>query len=530
MKRYVVLIILLSLVPIMAKADTISSLLEPLKVELRKKAQYDAQKEAVIDRIKDGLDNCKPTSYDRRYQLSRLLFNEYRAYKFDSAYVYAQKLWTLAERLQSPYKKHESQINMAAVLESTGLYLETNELLVQITSFPLERSLKLPYYEVLFHFETDLAKYAYGTVKEAIHRRKAEQYLDSTLHYATPGSFEQHIHLAEKRDTLGQQASVFHYLFLYNQYPLTTHQRAMVATGLSYNYDGNEKFRLLVTGAINDIRASIKETEAIFLLGKELAAIGKLDDGYEFVQAAMNDAEFFNARLRKVKISGELSMMSAKRISQIENEKATFIIYLMAFIAIAIITFLIAFIIFFQMKRLKLKEAIINEKNETLERTNERLYSDSRIKEEYIGYFFNVFSSYIVKMEKLKIGLERRIKTDKKEEALTLLFNIDIKKEREDLFKTFDETFLRLFPNFVAMFNSLLREEDQFHPKDNELLNAPLRIFALMRLGIVNNKIVAQILEYTESTVYTYKNRIKNKALVPGIAFDDAIMNIKIGL
>jgi len=162
--------------------------------------------------------------------------------------------------------------------------------------------------------------------------------------------------------------------------------------------------------------------------------------------------------------------------------------------------------------------------------TNERLYSDSRIKEEYIGYFFNVFSGYIVKLEKLKIGLERRLKIGKYDEALTITNNIDIKKERDELFKTFDETFLRLFPNFVSMFNELLPEEDQFHPKDSELLSAHLRIFALTRLGIVNNKVVAQILEKSESTIYTYKNRIKNKALLPGMAFDEAVMNIKIGL
>jgi hypothetical protein len=223
-------------------------------------------------------------------------------------------------------------------------------------------------------------------------------------------------------------------------------------------------------------------------------------------------------------------MISDKRINQVESDKATFIIYLIAIVGISIILFLIAFIIFFQLKRLKSKEVIINEKNHILEYINERLYSDSRIKEEYIGYFFNVFSTYILKMEKLKIGLELRIKTGRYEEALAITYNIDIKEEREALFKTFDQTFLRLFPNFIAMFNDLLHEEDRLYPKDGELLSAHLRIFALMRLGIINNKVVAQILEYSESTVYTYKNRLKNKALLQGVAFDEAIMNIKIGL
>ena len=43
-------------------------------------------------------------------------------------------------------------------------------------------------------------------------------------------------------------------------------------------------------------------------------------------------------------------------------------------------------------------------------------------------------------------------------------------------------TFLQLFPNFVEEFNALLVEPMQ--PKQGELLNTELRIFALIRLGL----------------------------------------------
>jgi hypothetical protein len=529
MKLYSLLIFLVFAATV-SRADTIDSLLAPLKAELRLKARYDSQKEATIEKHKTELERCRPGDLDRRYRLCMALYREYKVYKFDSAFVYVQKLLKLAEISGDNYKKHESQISMGVVLESTGLYLETNELMVKIIPEVLEKPLRLQYFELLFHFENDLANYNQGTFNEMSHRLKASHYLDSAITYTLPGSFERHIHLGEKADPGNSKAGTAHYWYLYKNYPLTIHQRAMVATGLSYDYSGNEKIALLVTGAINDIRASIKETEAIFLLGKELAAAGRLDDAFAFVQAAMDDAEFFNARLRKVNISSKLSIISANRVVQVENEKATFIIYMITIIAIAIIIFLIAFIVFFQMRRLKSKEVIIKQKNAILERTNERLYSDSRIKEEYIGYFFKVFSGYIKKMEKLKLRLERTLRTGKYEEALAMTHGIDIKKEREELFNTFDQTFLRLFPNFIGEFNLLLREEDRLQLKDNELLSTHMRIFALMRLGIVNNKVVADILEYSESTIYTYKNRIKNKAMVPGIDFDDAIMNIKIGL
>lgn len=104
---------------------------------------------------------------------------------------------------------------------------------------------------------------------------------------------------------------------------------------------------------------------------------------------------------------------------------------------------------------------------------------------------------------------------------------IDIKQERENLFYTFDSIFLKLFPNFITAFNSLLKPEDRIWPKDNEILNTNLRVFALMRLGIKDSQTIANILETSISTIYTYKNRIKAKALVHGNDFYDVIMDIK---
>jgi hypothetical protein len=104
---------------------------------------------------------------------------------------------------------------------------------------------------------------------------------------------------------------------------------------------------------------------------------------------------------------------------------------------------------------------------------------------------------------------------------------INIKKERETLFYTFDHIFLKIFPNFIASFNAMFKEEDQIWPRDHEVLNTDLRIFALMRLGINDNETIANILEYSVNTIYVYKMRIKAKALVPGDQFDHRIMDIK---
>jgi len=210
-----------------------------------------------------------------------------------------------------------------------------------------------------------------------------------------------------------------------------------------------------------------------------------------------------------------------------ENEKNRFLIYLLSIAAVATLISLISFIVFIQLKRVKVKEKIIEEKNAQLERINIRLEEDTHIKEEYIGYFFDVISGYILKLEKLKRGIERRVITKRFDEILASVNEINIKKEREGLFYTFDHVFLKIFPNFISTFNSLFKKEDQIWPKDHEALTTDLRIFALMRLGINDNETIANILQYSVNTIYVYKMRIKARALVNGEQFDQKIMAIK---
>ena len=79
----------------------------------------------------------------------------------------------------------------------------------------------------------------------------------------------------------------------------------------------------------------------------------------------------------------------------------------------------------------------------------------------------------------------------------------------------FDQTFLSLFPTFVESFNALLQPEDQFIIDNKSSLNSTLRIFALIRLGIIENEQISNILGYSVNTVYNYRVRTRNKATEP---------------
>jgi hypothetical protein len=519
-----------------AKKD---SLLAELKKELTRKKFYDDQKEARIKSLKNKLAASPKNNYKLQYDICSKLYEEYKSHQFDSAYIYTQKLLNISRATNDLPKQYESRIKLGFILLSSGMFKETFDCLNKINTHLLNDSARMEYYALKARAFSDLADYNNDNNYAPADNAASIKYLDSAIAIAKPGSFDRLMHLGDRQIRTGQTSQPSQYYSrLLDHYNLTAHQRAMVATGLSFFYGGPDqaeiKTILLTIGAINDIRSSTKETLAIFTLGEQLYTDGNIKDAYIFIQQAMNDAQYYGARLRKIKIGAVLPIVAAQKIivmenekNKMENEKNRFLIYFFSIVAVAILVTLISFIVFIQLKRLKAKEKIIEEKNVQLGKINDRLIEDTHIKEEYIGYFFNVISGYILKLEKLKTNVERKLSIKKYEDILLSVNEINIKKERETLFYTFDHIFLKIFPNFITAFNALLKPEDQIWPKEHEVLNTDLRIFALMRLGISDNETIANILEYSVNTIYVYKMRIKAKALVSSDQFDHKIMAIK---
>ncbi|NJK87306.1 MAG: hypothetical protein HC906_16315 [Bacteroidales bacterium] len=166
----------------------------------------------------------------------------------------------------------------------------------------------------------------------------------------------------------------------------------------------------------------------------------------------------------------------------------------------------------------------------TIRKSNDKLIEANKIKDEYIADFFSQNSEYIEKIENLQKWVNRMMVTKQYEALRKIPQHINIQQEREILFERFDKIFLKLFPNFVEEFNSLLKDEDRIEVKENQLLNTDLRIYALIRLGIHENEKIASFLNYSVNTIYTYKTKIKSKAKSSTDEFKQKVMEIKIDL
>jgi hypothetical protein len=101
----------------------------------------------------------------------------------------------------------------------------------------------------------------------------------------------------------------------------------------------------------------------------------------------------------------------------------------------------------------------------------------------------------------------------------------DSEELSKDFYNVFDDAFLNIYPTFITSVNSLLMPDKQITLLPDEKMNTDLRILALMRLGIEDSSRIAQMLNYSVNTIYTYRNKLKNKA-IDRDKFEENIMEI----
>jgi hypothetical protein len=536
MKRLLPGLILAMLCTIKAQANT-DSLLHVLTDAIEKAPVYDAAKVQRIARLQALLQANTTASAGALFDVYEKLYEEYQIFHYDSAYEYVGRLQSIAYRLGDRQLITNARLRLCFILLSSGLFRETYDSLRATDIRDEPDSLRAVYFTLMGRYYYDLANYDYdGAHHSAAYDEKGNAYIDSALAYYRPETFEYIYYqglLNFKKNNAKEAADDFEKLLRGGAAGgvLTDHQLALTASTLSGVYFGKgqqeQAIDLMITAAIADIRSSTKETFAIFNLADLLYKRGDVRHASLCIEAAIANAEFYGARLRKVQASSILSLIEGERINAVEAQRRLLTQYAIVVTGLGIALAILILVIRRQVKKLQKAQQMITEAHAARGVINEKLEEANKIKEEYIGYFFSLDSEFFVKLERLKRTLDQKVAERKFEDIRFIVNNIQLKKEKEELLKSFDTVFLRIFPHFVAKFNSLFKEEDQVRLKENELLNIDLRIFALIRMGISDNDKIAQILEYSVNTIYAYKTRIKNKSIVPNDEFEARIMDIK---
>jgi hypothetical protein len=519
--------------------DTQENSLAALNRTLDASAGYDSIKYRSIQHWRDTLAATKPDDLPGLFDACLRLCEEYKVFNYDSAFGYARRLQATAIRLADPGKITYARLKLGFCLLSSGLFKETLDSLseIHITSAP--DSLQAEYYSLMGRYYYDLGDFDNDGYNTPAYILKGNKYIDSALRLYPQASFNYAYNKGLKEIKSGAPAQALaDFRLLLSRPDLTLHQLAVTTSTLSDIYINNGQtdtaIDLLIRAAIADIKSSTKETAAIFNLAQLLYKKGDVRNASSYIEVAIRNAVFYGARQRKVQVSAILPLIEGEKVSRVEEQKSIFVTYSVIATILLLAVIVLVITVLRQVRRLKIAQHIITQAhikeqaiNQRLSETNNKLSEANKIKEEYIGYFFNADSESFAKIEKFKKSLEQKIAYRKWDDVITLVNSTNLKKEKEELLHNFDMVFLRLFPDFIQRFNDLFREEDKIQLKDNELLNTDLRIFALIRMGIHENEKIARILEYSVNTINTYKTRIRNKSTVPNEEFEQKIMDIE---
>ncbi|MDD4514758.1 DUF6377 domain-containing protein [Massilibacteroides sp.] len=511
-----------------------SSLITELDKIIEKKQDYIDIKEKTIQSHKQLLD-MKFLSLEQEFEINDQLYNEYKKFISDSAVCYVIKNIEIAKKLNDSERKNYSDIELAWLYSSRGLYFEAKELLDSIHKPILNQDILARYYEVYGSFCSHYGQ-SNNQVKYFI---KSEYYRDSLLSVLDRDSYSYRLNYGIKlvyNGRLNEAETVLNRLI--HDIQQESPEQATVSYFLSLIYkqtgqSGLQEKQLLLS-AIADIKNAIKDNASLQELALFYYQNGDINRAYQFIDLAINEALFCNMRYRAIETSSFYPIINASYQTKEEKRKSDLQLFSILISFLTIFALILTIYLYKQMKKLSRIRRQLKDTNEELSKlntdlnhVNSSLVDANHIKEEYIGHFFDLCSSYIDKLENYRKDLNKLASNKKLEELYNALKSTNfVDSELEELYRSFDSIFLNLYPTFIEEFNKLLLPGEQVTVKQGELLNTELRIFALIRLGITDSDKIASFLRYSLRTVYNYRTKMRNKSAVVRDDFEKKVAEI----
>lgn len=524
--------------------ENADSLLRVLDKVVQNSGKYEARKKQTIASVKKQLA-VPGLSPEEEYRINSQLSDEYEAYICDSARHYLNRNITIATRLRNADRVNETKLRKARVLAASGLYGEGIGVLQTLDKKALSQTGLADYYQVFGNIYLYHAEYAQDREYMPEYLKKSRAYRDSVLLFTSPETYQYAITkggwLADCGRAEEAENLLKHFMAKVSS---ETREYAVTSSILAFIYQCNHSPELrkeyLIKSAIADIKGVVKENNSLRTLAELLFEEGDLERANRYLKKSVADATFYNARLRNVQASKMLPVIDRAYQLEKERQRQKLQSFLWIISVLSVFLLLLVGYIIRQMRKLdkarrdisrvngelqKLNTELV-ESNSCQRRMNDSLQEANCIKEEYIGRFLGLCSTYIDKLETYRRMLNRKTASSKREELYETLKSSEfIEDELKEFYRNFDNSFLKIFPDFVAHFNDLLPESEAIVPRQGERLTTELRIFALIRLGITDSAKIAGFLRYSITTIYTYRSKMKNKSLHRD-DFEERVMEI----
>lgn len=531
---------------------SLDSLLEQQDLFVRVKEERIKQLKMQYSRVKDVKE---------LYAMNRMVYLEYRVYDADSALHYINKNIQLAQQTNNRTWEVVSLLEQSFVLTSSGLLTEALKAVSDIQPEELPQNLRSEYFGRLCTLYSRLRDYSSENSQLSEHYNNLQKaFRDSVYLTATPDELRYWncrawLYLGTPEIEPVKQAFEENKQTLSNdsrKYSIATYNLSAI-----YRSENNESKYLenLILSAMADIRSVNGDIGSLQEIAEYLFKHGEIDRAYNYILYCSQKAMLFHNRVRIVKMSHLQNQIYKAYQEQSRTQQKRLQASLIAVSFLFLV--LIGAFLFIRKQMRRLKEANLkldstNQKlsvnmdalstahqrleevnmqlkdlNTQLQEVNDQLRESNYVKEEYIGYVFNICSTYISKLEEFRKNINRKLKVGQIEDVKAMTdSSATASNELKEFYQNFDTIFLHLYPDFVSDFNALLLPEEHIELKEGELLNTELRIHALIRLGITDSVKIADFLHCSAQTVYNNRLRTRNKSIIPKEDFINAVKKL----
>lgn len=503
--------------------------------------QLTAEKERRVTNIKDGVRGIK-LSPEQQYDQNQRLYDEYVAYKFDSAFYYIEKNVNALSASADYDRFAASAVRMAHILAVTGLFDRARRLLDKVNPDSISDQQKIAYYtqqSELNLYRSEMAQftnYFYDYIK------RAQYYRQLVMQIAPKDSYDYVFNRATYICEAGDTEEAIRILEAYlSKTEQGTRIYSIITSTLAFFYQKKgvpekQEYYLLLS-AISDERSAIRENNSLRSLSELLMDRGNYDDAYRYLLQAISEAKFYGSRIRMMQVGRMapqiLQLYDAERTRT--QQRTSLLLMVISFISIILAGIIVYTLILYRKKHaagLKIIEMnkMLASHSEEIESVNTQMKEANRIKEEYIGRFLELSSQLISDSEQRLKQLNRLARERKLEELYAELKTMEpVNKGIRKFHSHFDTAFLNIYPHFISEVNNLLNPKCRFDVEQDgtpvKHLSTELRVLALIRLDINDNQEIADILRSSITTIYTYRSKIKARAINKE-SFEDDVRKI----
>ncbi|MDE5568106.1 MAG: hypothetical protein K2J12_06655 [Muribaculaceae bacterium] len=490
--------------------DNYRTAIKQLDHALGMREKFISERQNLIDSLKEDYRSRPGADSEQLMKIG----NAYSSFANDSAIHYFH---SAIEDAADQRERREAIMRRAELLPLAGLYEAADKTYSEVDTAGMTRE------ELQIYHETGRQLYSYLAAAFEDFPNYSDRYVETALS-----------HQRRLLELLNQQSEEYifnlgEYYFLkgenirakalLEQLTAKSTDKGLLARAWHHlatmaNAENNREayINALARSAVADIESATLEVKSLQEIGAAMYAEGDIERAYNYLAIALDNAVRCGATLRMIESSRVLPIIgNAHNQQAAEWRKWLYIIMAVMGVMVAGLGVSL-YLRYRQMKR--------------LDNARRRLRVANQSKDVYISRFLQLCSIYMDKLNQFCKIAERKISAGKTDELYRMTKSGKfIEEQSADFYNVFDDAFLHLYPDFVAQVNELLRPECRITLEDGERLNTDLRILAITRMGIDDAASIAQILNYSLNTIYSYRNRLKSRA-IDRDNFENDIMKI----